>query len=233
MSITAVRTAAELSESNDQAKLKILEEAMNLNDSTNDQKRAIGVFARYQDAEDALLVLRDEGFAMNQVSVIARDSDRMANSSQIGETNVHDLNDTTRVDEGAKTGAATGGAVGGLTGLLVGLGTLAIPGIGPVMLAGAAATALATTVAGGALGAAAGSLAGALIGLGIPEDRARLYNEQVEQGGYLVMIDGTAAQISRAEALLKRAGIRDWEVHPSPMPSGSTTPVEMNPNVRL
>jgi len=41
-----------------------------------------------------------------------------------------------KADEGAATGAVTGGAVGGLTGLLVGLGALAIPGIGPVMLAG-------------------------------------------------------------------------------------------------
>jgi len=40
----------------------------------------------------------------------------------------------------------TGGAVGGLTGLLVGLGALAIPGVGPVMLAGATATALATAL---------------------------------------------------------------------------------------
>jgi hypothetical protein len=130
----------------------------------SDQKRAVGVFPSYQEAEDALLVLRSEGFAMNQVSVIAKDSDRMQSNTQVGDVKVHDLADTTHVDEGAKTGAATGGAVGGLTGLLVGLGTLAIPGIGPVMLAGAAATALATTVAGSAIGAAAGGLAGALIG---------------------------------------------------------------------
>jgi hypothetical protein len=199
----------------------------------NDQKRAIGVFASYQEAEDALLVLRSEGFAMDQVSVIAKDSDRMEHNTQIGDVKVHDLAETTHVDEGAKTGAATGGAVGGLTGLLVGLGTLAIPGIGPVMLAGAAATALATTVAGGAIGAAAGGLAGALIGLGIPEDRARMYNDHVENGGYLVIVDGTVAEVSRAETLLKHAGIREWEVHPSPMVQGAATQGVMNPNTRL
>jgi len=52
-----------------------------------------------------------------------------------------------KADE-ALAGAVTGGA-GGLTGLLVGLGALAIPGMGPVMLAGATATALATALSGG------------------------------------------------------------------------------------
>jgi hypothetical protein len=192
--------------------------------SVNDQKRAVGVFASYQEAENALLALRDEGFAMNQVSIIAKDSDRMERSTQIGDAKVHNLAETTQVDEGAKAGAATGGAVGGLTGLLVGLGTLAIPGIGPVMLAGAAATALATTVAGGALGAAAGSLAGALIGLGIPEDRAKIYNDHVESGGYLVIVDGAEAAVSRAEAVLRKAGIREWEIHPSPTAQSVASP---------
>jgi hypothetical protein len=104
------------------------------------------------------------------------------------------------------------------------LGTLAIPGLGPVMLAGAAATALATTVAGGALGAAAGSLVGALIGLGIPEDRAKIYNGHVEGGGYLVIIDGAEAAISRAEAVLRTAGVREWEVQPSPTAQGVASP---------
>jgi len=76
----------------------------------------------------------------------------------------------------------TGGTVGGLTGLLVRLGTLAIPGVGPIMLAGATATAIATAAAGGAIGAATGGILGGLVGLGIPEDRAKVYNDSVLQG---------------------------------------------------
>jgi len=90
----------------------------------------------------------------------------------------------------------TGGAVGGLTGLLVGLGALAIPGIGPVMLAGATATALASSFWRGDC-AAAGGLLGALVGLGIPEERARVYNSRLSQGDYLVIVDGTDDEIRR------------------------------------
>jgi hypothetical protein len=179
-------------------------------------KRSVGIFSSHQAAENALTELRDDGFAMSQVSVIAQNAERLEQSSQIGATQVQDLTDANQSEEGAKTGAATGGVLGGVTGLLVGLGTLAIPGVGPVMLAGATATAIATTLTGGAIGAAAGSLVGGLIGLGIPEERAQVYHDHVVRGNYLVIVDGTDADILRAETILKRRGIREWEVYTAP-----------------
>jgi hypothetical protein len=176
-------------------------------------KRAVGIFSSHQEAEKALNGLRDDGFALNQVSIIAKDPEHRDQSNQIDEKRAQGLTETTHIDEGAKTGAAAGGAVGGLTGLLIGLGTLAIPGVGPIMLAGAAATAIATTLAGGAIGTATGGLVGGLIGLGIPEERARVYHDHVARGDYLVMIDGTDADILQAEAILKRRGIREWEIY--------------------
>lgn len=183
-------------------------------------RRAMGLFSSHQEAENALNELRNAGFSMNQVSIIAKETERLDQSNRIGETRVQDLTETTRVDEGAKAGVATGGAVGGLTGLLVGLGTLAIPGVGPIMLAGATATAIATTLAGGAIGAATGGLVGGLIGLGIPEERARFYHDHVVGGQYLVIVDGTETEILQAEAILKRRGIREWEVYNPPTTQG-------------
>jgi len=84
------------------------------------QKRCWCLSSR-REAEYALHELRDAGFNMNNVSVVAKDADRgdeiagVDMSSRVG-----------KADEGATTGAVTGGAVGGLTGLLVGLGALAI-----------------------------------------------------------------------------------------------------------
>ncbi len=175
-------------------------------------KRAVGVFSHRRDAENALYELRNSGFPIDRVSVIKRDADR---NDDIAGAEVRE-NVGNKADEGATVGAVSGGVLGGLTGLLVGLGTLAIPGIGPIMLAGATATALATTVAGAGIGAAAGSLLGALIGLGIPEERARVYNERVERGDYLVIIDGTDAEIARAEEILRRQGIEEFEVFNRP-----------------
>ncbi|NMG06750.1 hypothetical protein DP117_07640 [Brasilonema sp. UFV-L1] len=171
-------------------------------------KRAIGVFPHRRDAEAALSELRDAGIPLSQVSLIAKDTNGTSNIAGV-KTNLGTGN---KADEGAKAGAATGGALGGLGGLLVGLGTLAIPGVGPILAGGAVATALATAAAGGAIGAAAGGLAGGLVGLGIPENRARVYSDRINKGDYLVIVDGTEDQIRRAEPILKRRGIQEFDI---------------------
>lgn len=189
-------------------------------------KRAVGTFSSYGEAEAALHELRDNGFPMDRVSVIARNSDHHdvagVNTTDIGDTGKHVAHDT-QADEGAKTGAVTGGALGGLTGLLVGLGAIAIPGIGPIMLGGAAATALATAISGGVIGAATGGLVGGLVGLGIPEDRARMYSDRVSRGDYLVMVDGSEEDVRRAESILSHRGIQEWGIYDSPVTGHTTT----------
>ncbi|MEC4816368.1 MAG: general stress protein [Scytonema sp. PMC 1069.18] len=203
---------------------------------TSVHKRAVGVFSHRQDVEDALHELRNSGFPMDNVSVIKRHADR--EDDEIAGTQVHERVGN-KAEEGATAGAVSGGVLGGLTGLLVGLGTLAIPGIGPIMLAGAAATALATTLAGAGIGAAAGGLLGALIGLGIPEERARVYQERVERGDYLVVIDGTDLEIARAEKILRHRGVEEFDIYDRPETKNvttnpvTTTPTPVVPNRNL
>jgi hypothetical protein len=182
-------------------------------------KRAVGVFPNRREAELALQELKDSGFLMDNVSIVARDADRKGNIADV------DVQDRDRVgnkaDEGATAGAVTGGALGGITGLLVGLGALAIPGIGPIVLAGAEATALATTLAGGAIGAVAGGLVGALVGLGIPEERAKVYSDRVSRGDYLVIVDGTESEVLRAQTVLNRYNIEEWGIYDIPATGAS------------
>lgn len=175
-------------------------------------KRAVGVFSNRRDAEAAIHELRDSGFPMDRISVVNKHADR---EGDIAGVDVQDRAGN-KADEGAVTGAVTGGALGGIGGLLVGLGALAIPGIGPVMLAGATATAIATTLSGGAIGAATGGLLGALVGLGIPEERAKVYNDRLSRGDYLVFVDGTESEIQRAEAILGNRGIQEWGIYDAP-----------------
>lgn len=189
-------------------------------------RRATGTFSTHREAESALGELRSSGFNMDQISIIGNnvnDKSDMA-GAQTGE-NLKDLDN--KADEGAKKGAVSGGAAGGLTGLLVGLGLVAIPGVGPVMLAGAAATALATTLTGGAIGAAAGGLVGGLVGLGIPKDRAKVYSDRVDQGDYLVMVDGTDQEVRQAEEIFQRHGIREWGIYNSENASTRTGDVSL------
>lgn len=186
---------------------------------TNDHdakfKRGIGIFPDYKTTEKALIELKGIGYGMDHISIIGQNSEYLNPSGQPENVEIQDIEieDSNHADDGAKTGVISGGTVGGLTGLLVGLGTLAIPGVGPIMLAGAAATAIASTVAGGAIGAATGGLVGGLVGLGIPEDRAKVYNKHLSQGEYLVIVDGTKSDIARAEPILKHRDIHEWNVY--------------------
>ncbi len=175
----------------------------------NHERRAVGVFSNRLEVENALLEIKRSGFSMDNVSVVGRNAD--ADDSVAG-VEVQSSIDN-KADEGAVAGAVTGGAVGGVTGLLVGLGTLAIPGVGPVLMAGAAATALATTLAGTAIGAGGASLLGALIGLGVPDNDAQVYSDLLEQGYYLVVVDGTENQVRNAGEIMTRKGVSKWQVY--------------------
>lgn len=177
----------------------------------SEHRRAVGIFPDRPRTASALQALSDSGFSMKHVSVIAKDPERQ---NAIAGVDVKD-EVTNRADDGVKAGGVTGGVLGGVTGLLVGLGTLTIPGIGPALLAGEAATVLSTLIGAGA-GVAAGGLVGALVGLGIPEHRAKRYRDRVAQGDYLVMLTDTEPEIARAEQTLQAAGIEDWGVYQAP-----------------
>ena len=178
-------------------------------------QRAVGTFSNYQTTEAALLELKEQGFPMNLVSVVGHDLNRHVEAT--GAKTSERISDLDKLrtqgneaGELAQDGAIAGGSLGSLTGLLVGLGALAIPGIGPVMLAGAAATAVATVVSGGVIGAAAGSLVGGLVGLGIPADRAKVYTDSVARGDYLVMVEGSETDITTAHTIFAKHSIHDW-----------------------
>lgn len=169
-------------------------------------KRAIGLFDSRSGAESVVRDLFDSGYDMQKVSIVAKDADKIdgvETTEKIGN----------KADDGATAGALTGGTLGGITGLLVGLGTLAIPGVGPILLAGATATTIATTLAGAGIGIAAGGLVGALVGLGIPEEKAKIYRDRVKDGSFLVMVNGTDSEIIRAEAIMNHHGIDELGIY--------------------
>lgn len=175
-------------------------------------KRSVGLFYSRDEAEKALRALKDDGFDMNRVNVIAKDADRVTKSAGVDVA----YDEGNNAAEGAGAGASSGAVLGGIGGLLVGLGTLAIPGVGPIIVAGEAASTIATTLAGAGIGAAAGGIIGGLVGLGIPEDKAKIYSDRVSGGSYLIMVNGSDDDISRAERILRNNGIEEYGVYDAP-----------------
>ncbi len=165
-----------------------------ISEDTFGRRIVVGVFDAPRRAERALHELRSARFSPERVAVIVgdtREARLLAEQTSIGD------------GEAAGAGMLLGGFTGGLLGWLVGISTLAIPGVGPVVVAGA----LAATVGGAAVGVAAGKLAGALVDHGVPEAEARGYEGQLG-GGAILLIAETSGdeETQRTYILFERHG---------------------------
>jgi hypothetical protein len=173
-------------------------------------KRAVGVFNRQEDVEAVLSDLKKSAYDMDRVSLIARHIDGVKGAEEVTEQHGNEAK------EGAGIGATTGTVLGGLGGFLIGVGLLAIPGVGPILAAGAEISAIASTLAGAGIGAAAGGIIGALVGLGIPEERAKVYNQRIEAGDYLVMVSGTEDDLSRSQSIMRNHNVQEFGMYDAP-----------------
>lgn len=138
-------------------------------------RATFAIFNSRASVERAVNALKRAGFRHSDISVLFPDRESSREFA-------HEK--ATKAPEGATTGTATGAILGGTLGWLVGMGSLAIPGIGPVIAAGPIMAAL----AGAGVGGAMGGIAGALIGIGIPEYEAKRYEGLVKDGGILVSV---------------------------------------------
>jgi hypothetical protein len=166
-------------------------------------RTVVGLFRNRSEAEDAIRDLKAGGFTNEQIGVAVQDRkereedqrERPEDDEQRGKI----VEETaTGMAEGASVGALTGGVVGGLVGLI---GSLLIPGLGPVVVGGV----LASTLLGAGIGAATGGLIGALVGMGVPEEDARYFDSGFRQGGTIVTVNAGDAT-PEALAILQRHG---------------------------
>lgn len=135
------------------------------------------------------------GYKSDDVSVLMSDETRKRHFGDVKPGT--EFSHGSKAAEGAGVGGATGIGVGAvLGGLLAAATSIAIPGIGLIV-----AGPLAGAIAGAGAGGAAGTLIGALIGAGIPEERAKVYDEGIRGGGIVL---GTRARDEAHAAELER-----------------------------
>ncbi|HMQ31779.1 MAG TPA: hypothetical protein PKD53_13715 [Chloroflexaceae bacterium] len=161
-----------------------------------------GIFYTPADAERAIADLIGRGFPRERISLIGPGSPEAGHVKIVG-------SDVEHVEDLA-IGAVGGGLLGGALGALVGMIVVAIPGIGPVLLAGPLAAALggagATMVVGAGAGAVGGGVLGALAWAGISQNDAHVYEEFIRRGGTLVMVQAAGAERELASEILHRDG---------------------------
>jgi len=163
-------------------------------------RTVLGLFDTFESAQHTVQALIDNGFMADNVSLVAHDPQQRL---------VKQYGGTGESSEGTTIGATGGAVIGGVSGLLASIGTLTIPGIGPVLAAGSLATALGATALGAGLGAAAGGIVGALVGMGVSEEEAGSFAEGVRRGGTLVIVEAADGMVDRAYAILNEHGAID------------------------
>src|ERR1700691_2432419 len=86
-----------------------------------------GIYATKTQVEAAVDEMKAEGFRNADISVLFPFNEGTKDFA---------IEKSTKAPEGVATGATTGGVIGGALGWLAGIGMLAIPGIGPFIVAG-------------------------------------------------------------------------------------------------
>jgi len=162
----------------------------------------IAIFDDRLEAEMAVRDLEVAGFKDDQIGYAIRGSDVGAGGM---------ITDTsgTKDGRGAVAGAITGGLAGGA--LAATVTALLVPGVGPVVAAGALAMFLGYAGA----GAAVGGILGAMVGLGVSEDEARYYESLFKEGKAIVAVKG--ATPTAQDILARHGGYHLHQARQSPI----------------
>jgi hypothetical protein len=136
-----------------------------------ERSTVVAVFRDRDDAERAVEELHRLGFGNHQIGFMMRHGEGV-----FGTTSDTD----TRVAEGATEGIVAGGLIGGA----LALAALFVPGVGPVLAGGILSTIIGSAAAGGAVG----GVLGMLMGSGIPDEEARFYESEFNEGRVLVTV---------------------------------------------
>ena len=158
------------------------------------------LFRFREGAERAYQSVLDLGYMKDDVTVLMTDETR---AKYFPANKALETEFGTKAAEGAGIGGGIGISIGALTAALIAIGTtITLPGIGLVV-----AGPLAAAFAGAGAGGIAGGLIGALIGSRIPEERARLYEKGIKEGGiWLSVVTRSRADAEEIEARWQNLG---------------------------
>lgn len=112
---------------------------------------------------------------------------------------------------GLRSGAVFGSLFGSLLGLLTGVGVLFIPFVGPVVAAGPIGALLLGATSGAIAGSAGAGLVSVLVAIGIPEEKAAIYQTRMQAGEFVLMAEVPADRSGEIRGLIEAAN--GQEIH--------------------
>jgi hypothetical protein len=151
----------------------------------------VAVYGSHAQAEDAVKELGRSGIDMRTLSIVGKDS--YTDENVVGYYNTGD-----RMKYWGKTGSVWGG----FWGLLFGSAFFAIPGIGPVLVAGPLVGWIVGALEGAVVMGGLSAIGAGLYGMGIPKDSIVQYELALKTDKFLLMVHGTASEVEKARGII-------------------------------
>lgn len=152
----------------------------------------VAVYSTHIEAEEAVKDLQRAGIDMRTLSIVGKDSH--TDEHVVGYYNTGD-----RMKYWGKTGAFWGG----FWGLLFGSAFFAIPGLGPVLVAGPVVAWIVGALEGAAVFGGLSAIGAGLYGMGIPKNSVVQYEMALKTDKFLLMVHGTAPEVEKAKDILE------------------------------
>ncbi|NJL39557.1 MAG: hypothetical protein HC840_16245 [Leptolyngbyaceae cyanobacterium RM2_2_4] len=168
--------------------------------------RPVAKFTHFQDAEQIINKLKKFGFSKVHLSIVALDADEQVDEASLQARAEDEI-------QARVTGATLAGTLlGAVGGCMAGLGFLAIPGIGLILAVGTAQATLTGMIAGAGIGATGCGLLETMTCHRLARQHALLELSCASRYEYVVLVDGTEAEIRQAEAIVRQLCLNE-EVH--------------------
>jgi hypothetical protein len=166
----------------------------------------VAVYDSHEEAERAVKALQQAGIDMKSLSIAGRGMH--TDEHIIGYYNAGD-----RMMYWGKVGAFWGG----FWGLLFGSALFAIPGIGPVLVAGPLVSWIVAGLEGAAVVGGVSALGAGLVSIGIPKDSVIKYEAALKTDKFLLIVHGAPDAVYNARFILDGSGTGNHYVHCQPM----------------
>ena len=165
----------------------------------------VAIYATHVDVALAVKDLQRAGIDMRTLSIVAKDSH--TNEHVVGYYTTGD-----RIDR-MKYWGKTGAFWGGFWGLLLGSGFFAIPGLGPVLVAGPLVAWIVAGLEGAAAVGGVSAIGAGLISKGLPMDSVVQYELALKADKFLLMVHGTALEVEKARSIITTTRPIDVTLH--------------------
>jgi uncharacterized membrane protein len=162
----------------------------------------VAIYGTHDQAEEAVKELQKSGFDMKKMSIVGKDYH--TDEQVVGYYNVGDR---------MKYWGTQGAFWGGIWGMLFGTAFFAIPGVGPLMVAGPLVAWIVAALEGAVVVGGMSALGAGLFSIGIPKDSVVKYETALKADNFLLVAHGTAEEVSKARDIMHTTLATEVLVH--------------------